>query len=65
MDRLCHCRPSHLTEIVQGIADIGQLAHCDAVLSVTWDLPSRENTFSVLCARLKRQIRRQNISAIP
>ncbi|EHC67442.1 Pyridoxal kinase [Salmonella enterica subsp. enterica serovar Minnesota str. A4-603] len=25
--------PSHLTEIVQGIADIGQLAHCDAVLS--------------------------------
>ncbi|ECE1121900.1 pyridoxal kinase PdxY, partial [Salmonella enterica subsp. enterica] len=24
---------SHLTEIVQGIADIGQLAHCDAVLS--------------------------------
>ncbi|SQJ22902.1 pyridoxamine kinase [Salmonella enterica subsp. enterica] len=32
MDRLCYAA-SHLTEIVQGIADIGQLAHCDAVLS--------------------------------
>lgn len=29
----CVMPPSHLTEIVQGIADIGQLAHCDAVLS--------------------------------
>ncbi|KNB29851.1 hypothetical protein ACH57_26175, partial [Salmonella enterica subsp. enterica serovar Typhimurium] len=26
----CVMPPSHLTEIVQGIADIGQLAHCDA-----------------------------------
>lgn len=29
----CVMPPSHLTEIVQGIADIGQLARCDAVLS--------------------------------
>ncbi|QCR36264.1 pyridoxal kinase PdxY [Nissabacter sp. SGAir0207] len=29
----CVMPPSHLTEIVQGIADIGQLAKCDAVLS--------------------------------
>lgn len=29
----CVMPPSHLTEIVQGIADIGQLTRCDAVLS--------------------------------
>lgn len=29
----CVMPPSHLTEIVQGIADIGQLSRCDAVLS--------------------------------
>lgn len=61
----CVMPPSHLTEIVQGIADIGQLAHCDAVLSGYLGSAEQENTFSVLCARLKRQIRRQNISAIP
>ncbi|ETZ12624.1 pyridoxal kinase PdxY, partial [Salmonella enterica] len=29
----CVMPPSHLTEIVQGIADIGQLAHCEAAVS--------------------------------
>ena len=29
----CVMPPSHLTEIVQGIADIDQLKRCDAVLS--------------------------------
>ena len=29
----CVMPPSHLTEVVQGIADIGQLKRCDAVLS--------------------------------
>lgn len=60
----CVMPPSHLTEIVRGIADIGQLAHCDAVLS-GYPICRAGRTHSRYCAPLKQQIRRQNISAIP
>ena len=58
----CVMPPSHLTEIVQGIADIDKLQTCDAVLILA---PlSRESISSVSCVRLRRPIRRRNIFAI-
>ncbi|KJG48706.1 hypothetical protein UA70_13745 [Raoultella planticola] len=59
----CVMPPAHLTEIVQGIADINQLQRCDAVLSGYLAPPNRESIFSVSCVRSKRPIRRRNISA--
>ncbi len=60
----CVMPPSHLTEIVQGIADIDKLQTCDAVLSGYLAPLSRESISSVSCVRLRRPIRRRNIFAI-
>ncbi|PWW05760.1 pyridoxal kinase PdxY [Mangrovibacter plantisponsor] len=51
--------PSHLTDIVQGIADIGELARCDAVLSGY--LGSAEQGQHIL--RIVEQVKQANPSA--
>ena len=57
----CVMPPSHLTEIVQGIADIDKLQTCDAVLSGYLGSAEQESISSVSCVRLRRPIRRRNI----
>lgn len=47
----CVMPPSHLTEIVQGIADIDQLKRCDAVLSGYLGSAEQGSISSALCAR--------------
>ena len=46
----CVMPPSHLTEVVQGIADIDQLKRCDAVLSGYLGSAEQGNISSALCA---------------
>ncbi|MCS5769117.1 pyridoxal kinase [Klebsiella pneumoniae subsp. pneumoniae] len=61
----CVMPPSHLTEIVQGIADIDKLQTCDAVLSGYLGSAEQESISSVSCVRLRRPIRRRNIFCDP
>ena len=52
--------PSHLTEDVQGIADIDKLQTCDAVLSgYLGSAEQGEHISSVSCVRLRQPIRRR------
>ncbi len=50
--------PSHLTEIVQGIAAIDKLHTCDAVLSAIWVRRSRGNISGIV-----RQVKAANPQA--
>lgn len=56
--------PSHLTEIVQGIADIDKLQTCDAVLSGYLGSAEQGEHILGIVRKVKRQTRRQNTFAI-
>ena len=59
----CVMPPSHLTEIVQGIADIDQLKRCDAVLSGYGLRRAGEHILGIVRG-LKQPIPQQSTSAI-